>query len=119
MRVREKNPRWKGGRSEAGAGYIYLRLFPDDPYYAMCNTTGRVFEHRLVMAKSLGRCLFDWEIVHHKNRNRSDNRIENLELLPNNAVNISYTLLQQRVEALERQNKLMRWHIRELEGSLP
>lgn len=39
-----------------------------------------VYEHRLVMEKTIGRHLFDDEEVHHKNGVRGDNRPGNLEI---------------------------------------
>ena len=61
-------------------GYVEVKLHKDDPYYDMANRRGYVLEHRLVMARKLGRCLRPSEVVHHKNHIRSDNRECNLTL---------------------------------------
>jgi hypothetical protein len=42
---------------------------------------GRMLEHRYVMQESLGRALAEGEYVHHRNGDRADNRIENLQLV--------------------------------------
>jgi len=76
-----KSPKWKGGRSVEKRGYVTLYVDPSDPLYIMCgNGKNSVGEHRLVMARHLGRPLMSYELVHHINGNKGDNRIENLLL---------------------------------------
>lgn len=70
---------WKGGRRRSGTKGSYVAIHsPDHP---ASDKDGYVMEHRLVMEKSIGRHLTTEEIVHHKNGDKKDNRIENLVLL--------------------------------------
>ena len=77
---------WNGGIKKLKSGYIIVYLYDTDPYHCMCSYEGRnyVMQHRLIMAKHLGRPLTKKETVHHKNGIRDDNRIENLELWSGN-----------------------------------
>jgi hypothetical protein len=113
---------WAGGKTKTKLGYITKTIFPDNFFYPMADKYGRVLEHRLLMAEYLHRCLLPWEIVHHKNGIKNDNRIENLELFPSSFKHYGLTKLCRqieklslRMEKLERENKLLKWRIGELE----
>jgi hypothetical protein len=76
-------PKFNGYRTKNSAGYILVR--PPDGYNGPINKRGYIREHRLVMEQYLGRLLTGKEVVHHKNGIKDDNRIENLELVSDNA----------------------------------
>lgn len=75
----ERHGSWKGGRVRIGR-YQAIYVERDDPMFCMAHSTGYVLEHRLVLARFLGRPLTAHETVHHINGNQDDNRIENLQL---------------------------------------
>jgi hypothetical protein len=75
----------KNGRIQDEDGYILIYVRPDSPFYPMVRSKSNkwgnyVYEHRLIMAQNLGRCLLSMEIVHHKNGAKDDNRLDNLSL---------------------------------------
>jgi len=84
-----KNWKWNGGiYMHDGYKLIKQRNHP------FCNALGYVREHRLIMEKHLNRYLEPKEIVHHLNRDKLDNRIENLEIVSRGQHNIIHNKIK-------------------------
>ena len=123
--VGERNPHWRGGVRQGKDDYRYMTVYPDHPFIGMA---GKVFthgkyrysiaEHRLVMAKHLGRLLLPWELVHHLNGIRDDNRIENLELLKSSKEHLPSMNVQRLVKELRARVTLLEAEVSLLRSQL-
>jgi len=71
------HPRWNNGRLITPDGYVLVRVGRSHP---LADPNGYCHEHKLVMCSYLGRNLLSGEAIHHKNGDKTDNRIENLEI---------------------------------------
>ena len=72
----EKHHMWKGGTEITVDGYRVIYA----PKHPMAHK-GKYQEHRIIMEKHIGRYLTRNEIVHHKDGNKLNNKIENLEIM--------------------------------------
>jgi hypothetical protein len=76
---------WKGGTYVNNRGYVMVTI-NDDAFASMAISSStrrgrrQCLEHRLVMAEHIGRPLTPNEHVHHKDGNRTNNVIDNLQL---------------------------------------
>ncbi len=114
----KRHASWGGGRSFTSDGYVNIYLEPDDFFYSMANESHYIREHRLVMAKHIGRCLQEWEVVHHKGihfpmdsiENKGDNSLENLQLVTDGR-HTQVTILENRIAYQEREIESLKKHI--------
>lgn len=72
-----KKTTYGGHKKKRKDGYIAVYC----PGHPSASKDGHVMEHVLIMENHIGRRLRDDEVVHHKNHQRDDNRIENLQLM--------------------------------------
>ena len=110
------------------SGYVYVYVEKEDPMRPMAKKDGWVLEHRLVVARRIGRPLTRVEVVHHVNGIRHDNRDSNLQLLTRETHH-SYLGtyekqnrirdLESRVTALEAENVLLRKQLADIANPEP
>jgi len=118
---------WKGGRRKTSDGYIEVKLQSDSFFFPMVNSHICILEHRLIMAKYLGRMLQKWEVVHHKNGIKDDNRLDNLELCTSSGHSLAHHKgyrdgylkgltdgKNKQITELQQQIKLLQWQMKEL-----
>lgn len=73
------HPRWKGHQKILSShGYVKIRVGPEHP---LADPNGYAYEHLLVWVAAGQDRPTTSEVLHHRNGDKTDNRIENLELL--------------------------------------
>jgi hypothetical protein len=77
-----KHPRWNN-RIVSTGGYLKIRVGKSHP---LADSKGYAYEHDLIFIAAIGYSSIGLSInctLHHRNGDRLDNRLSNLQLLPN------------------------------------
>lgn len=84
-------------REDTGTGYMYCHIAG----HPCANKAGKVLEHVYVMTQAIGRPLTDEECVHHLDRDKKNNSLNNLQLLTR-AIHTQLHGLERRPEGSKR-----------------
>jgi hypothetical protein len=70
--------RWNAGQIRSSHGYVKIRVGRGHP---LADPNGYSYEHLLVWVSAGNAAPGPDEIIHHRNEDKADNRLENLQLL--------------------------------------
>lgn len=90
---------------DKGTGYLYSY----SPNHYLANKAGKVMQHTLVMTEAIGRRLEKDECVHHIDRDRTNNKLENLRLLTHSEHSALHALEDKGYRLEERECPICRW----------
>lgn len=109
-----ESKRFKGFRRlDRKSGYYHRAVYPGHWLYESMGNNGRrgfcryILEHRYVMAEHVGRPLKPWEHVHHKDRDRANNDVSNLELL-RGEIHAVVTAMEREIDRLQAENRRLK-----------
>lgn len=90
-----RNGRWNSGRMLSSHGYVLVRVGHSHP---LAFGNGYVYEHHLAWCAAGNAVPGLGEVVHHKNDDKTDNRLENLELVSSSEHMAHHALQRERDE---------------------
>ena len=73
-----KAGRWNKDKIISTDGYVKIRVGKSYPY---ADPNGYIYEHKLIIISIFGIDHLKGKIIHHKNGDKTDNRIENLKVI--------------------------------------
>jgi HNH endonuclease len=88
-----EHPRWNTARIVSTQGYVKVRVGRAHP---LADPNGYAYEHLLVCVSAGNPRPGPDEVLHHRNEDKTDNRIGNLELLTKGAHNAHHNARRKR-----------------------
>lgn len=90
-----KHYKWNHAKIISSEGYVKIRVGVEHP---LADSNGYAYEHLIVWCSTGQPKPNNNEIIHHKNEDKQDNRIDNLVLLNRTEHNLIHNLEKQRDE---------------------
>ena len=90
--------RWNNEKMISAEGYVKIRVGVSHP---LADPNGYTYEHKLVIVSAYGIEALEGKIIHHKNDDKTDNRIENLQLVSGDR-HTQITIMENRIRHLEK-----------------